>query len=72
MFGTGYAFLRRDAVLARYMLWHPCLSVRLSHVNTGLHKQHFTIAQGLYCSDDNDAGEIPMVLPPSVTPRSVG
>jgi len=64
-----WVFLPRDAMLARYLLalcLSVCLSVCLSQVgvllkrlNTGLHKQHHTIAQGYYFSDAKDRSEIP-------------
>ena len=61
-------------MLARYMLW-PCVclsvsvcltqvSILLKWLNTASHKQHNTIAQGLWFSDAKDLREIRPGLPP--------
>ena len=66
--------LPRDAMLARYMLW-PCVclsvsvclsqvSILLKWLNTASHKQHNTIAQGLWFSDAKDLREIRPGSPP--------
>jgi len=56
-----------------------CLSVCLSQVgvllkrlNVGSHKQHHTIAQGIYFSDAKDLCEIPPESPPTGTTNAGG
>jgi len=56
-----------------------CLSVCLSQVgvllkrlNTGLHKQNHTIAQGLWFSGAKDLREIRPESPPTMTPNAGG
>jgi len=71
-------FLPRDAMHPQYMLW-PCVCVCLSQVgvllkwlNIGSHKQHHTIAQGLYFSDAKDLREIRPGSPPTGAPNAGG
>ena len=68
-FGIMDLFLPHDAMHRWYMPWPMCLSVCLSvrpsqvgvllkRLNVVSHKQHHTIAQGLYFSEAKDLREI--------------
>ena len=48
------------------------VGVLLKRLNVGSHKQHLTIAQGLYFSDAKDHREIPPESPPTGAPSAGG
>jgi len=76
-------FLPHDAMHRWYMPWPMCLSVCLSvrplqvgvllkRLNVVSHKQHHTIAQGLYFSEAKDLREIRPGSPLTGAPNAGG
>jgi len=84
--GSATVFTARcyaSAVLAMALCPSVCLSVCLSvcpsqvgvllkRLNVGSHRQHLTIAQGLYFSDTKDLREIRPGSPPTRAPNAGG